>query len=362
MSTANNNLNKTETEEKEIDLLEIGLKLWNKRKLLLMSAFIGILVGIIIAFSIPKEYTTTVIMAPEAPSKRVSRAKIGNILETHAQQDILEDAISPQLYPDIVNSSPFLLGLLDTRIKSVNTTLYNYLKDHQKSVWWNYIISIPSKLLNIFPSHGQINTVNQDSNTDEIIILSNEKAAILGNLRNRIHVSVDKKSGIITLTTTMQSPEVSAYIARIVTISLQDYIIDYRTQKARQDLIFMEKQYEEAKANYCDIQKKNALYLDKNMSVVSSLYLITREQNQNEMELAYEVYNQMAKQLEIAKMNVQDITPAYTVIQPAEMPLAPAKPNKRLIVVGSIFLSTLVTCGWILVKELFAPVRRISVT
>ena len=52
-------------EEQEIDLIELAQKLWKERKFLLKGCGIAVVVGLIVAFSIPKEYTTTVKLAPE---------------------------------------------------------------------------------------------------------------------------------------------------------------------------------------------------------------------------------------------------------------------------------------------------------
>ena len=44
-------------EEQEIDLIELAQKLWKERKFLLKGCGIAVVVGLIVAFSIPKEYT-----------------------------------------------------------------------------------------------------------------------------------------------------------------------------------------------------------------------------------------------------------------------------------------------------------------
>ena len=62
-----------------------------------------------------------------------------------------EDALSPELYPDIVSSTPFLIELFDVKVKDqkakVDTTLYAYLKEEQRSPWWSAIFSAPFKVL-----------------------------------------------------------------------------------------------------------------------------------------------------------------------------------------------------------------------
>ncbi len=53
-------------EEKEIDLLELASTLWKQKKKLIKWSLCGALVGLVVAFSIPKEYTTSVKLVPES--------------------------------------------------------------------------------------------------------------------------------------------------------------------------------------------------------------------------------------------------------------------------------------------------------
>ena len=52
-------------QEEEIDLLELALKVWAERKWILKCCGYAVIVGLVIAFSIPKEYTATATIAPE---------------------------------------------------------------------------------------------------------------------------------------------------------------------------------------------------------------------------------------------------------------------------------------------------------
>lgn len=50
------------TEDKEVDLLALANKIWVNKKFIIKCCIVGVLIGIVIAFSIPKEYTTTVVL------------------------------------------------------------------------------------------------------------------------------------------------------------------------------------------------------------------------------------------------------------------------------------------------------------
>ena len=163
----------------------------------------------------------------------------------------------------------------------------------------------------------------------------------------------DKKTGVTTLTVTMQDPLISAALTDTVMHCLQNYITDYRTNKARHDLAFTEKLFNEAQENYYEAQQKYARFMDGNQNIIMQSFRTEQERLQNEMNLAYGVFTQVSQQLQLAKAKVQEITPVYTVVQPATVPLRPAKPNKIMILIGFVFLAGVGSIGWILfVKDL----------
>ena len=191
--------------------------------------------------------------------------------------------------------------------------------------------------------------------------LTVDETRVAEALSKRILVTIDKKTGVTTLEVTMQDPLISASLTDTVMHCLQNYITDYRTNKARHDLAFTEKLYKEAKADYEEAQKKYATFADANQNIILLSYRAEQERLKNEMELAYTVYTQVSGQLQMARAKVQEITPVYTVVQPATVPLRAAKPNKIMILIGFVFLAGVGCVGWILfVKDLFKEWRKAS--
>lgn len=362
----NNDIKTTpNVEEQEIDLIELARKVWAGRKLILKACGIALLVGLIVAFSIPKEYATSVKLAPETTSRSVTgtAGALAAMAGIHLGGAGAEDALSPELYPDIINSTPFLTDLFDIKVKDqkgkIDTTLYAYLNDYQKAPWWGVVVSAPFKALGWTISLFKDTPEEQGDAKLNSFKLTQKEADIAAALTSRISVSVDKKTGVTTLAVTMQDPLISASLTDTVMRCLQSYITNYRTNKARYDLSFTEKLYKEAEQKYYDAQQKYARYSDGNKDVVLQSYRIEQERLMNEMNLAYTVYNQLAQQLQMSKAKVQEITPVYTVVQPATVPLKPAKPNKIMILIGFIFLAGVGSVGWILfVKDLLKGWRK----
>lgn len=349
-------------EEQEIDLIELALKVWKGRKLIFKTCGIAAVVGLIVAFSLPKEYSTSVTLAPESTRRSSnSMGALAAIAGINLSSSGSSDALYPDLYPDIVSSTPFLVNLFDMKVQDqegkVDTTLYAYLKDYQRVPWWSSVTSLPFKIvgwgLSIFKKEEQPQET-EEGNESTLLRLTPEESGIAGALSGRIAVTVDKKTGVTSLTVTMQDPLISASLTDTVMHCLQNYITDYRTNKARQDLAFTEKLYEEAKAGYEEAQQKYARFADANQNIILLSYRAEQERLQNEVNLAFQIYTQVSQQLQMAKAKVQEITPVYTVVQPATVPLRPSKPSKMLVLIGFVFLAGVGSIGWILfLKELW---------
>lgn len=346
-------------EEQEIDLIELAQKVWAGRKLVFKACGIAALVGLVVAFSVPREYSTSVTLAPESGGRSGggSMGALAAMAGINLGSSSGEDALSPDLYPDIVGSTPFLIDLFDVKVKDqkgkIDTTLYTYLKDHQRAPWWSAVMSAPFKALGWTLSLFKDKPEDEGDGELDPFCLTRDEAAIAGALSKRISISADKKTGVTTLSVMMQDPLISASLTDTVMHCLQNYITDYRTNKARHDLAFTEKLYGEAKASYESAQKKYANFVDANQNIIMLSYRAEQERLQNEMNLAYQVYTQVSQQLQMARAKVQEITPVYTVVQPATVPLRPTKPNKIMILIGFIFLAGVGSVGWILfVKDL----------
>lgn len=352
-------------EEQEIDLMEMALKVWAERKWIIKMCGIAAVVGIIVAFSIPREYATTVTLAPESTGKTGTggMGALASMVGINLSASNGGDALSPELYPDIVSSIPFMIDLFDVRVvdqkSRIDTTLYGYMLDYQRSPWWGAIMSAPFtalswtlSLLKSEEEEGAEHTVNS-------FRLTQKETAIVKALSNRIAVSVDKKSGVTTLSVTMQDPLISASVTDTVMRNLQHFITDYRTTKARHDLAFAEKLYRESKDNYEKAQAKYAAFVDGNKNIVQLSFRVEQERLQNEVNLAYQNYSQMSQQLQMAKAKVQEITPVYTVVQPASVPLRPVKPRKVMVLFGFVFMAFAGCAGWILYgRDMYANLMK----
>lgn len=357
-----------EEEYDEIDIMELLRKLFKDWKLILKWCGIAAVAGLVIAFSIPKEYTVDAKMAPEMTSKSGSGSlsSLASLAGINLSSMSTVDAVYPDLYPDIVSSTPFVVELFPVQVtfkdkkESVTTDLYTYLKDYTRGPWWGKVTSAPFKLLGWFMGlfREKVEPVEGYAALDSRE-LTQEQEDIAKAIRGSIALSVDKKTSVMSMTVTAQDPQVATKICEEVITRLQTYVTSYRTEKSRKDLEYYETLYEESKEAYFASQQRYASYMDRNQGVVLQRVRTEQERLQNEMNLNYQLYNACAQQLQTAKAKVQQETPVFTVINPPQVPLKRSKPSKVKILLASIFLGGMAAAVWILWgRDFFANLKK----
>ncbi|MDE7304956.1 MAG: chain-length determining protein [Alistipes sp.] len=353
--------------EEQIDLMELVRKVWAERRMVLRWCGYAVIFALAVAFSIPKEYTVETTLAPETSDGKNSLSGLGSLASLAGinvgNLGSSSDAVYPELYPDIVASVPFLVELFDVQVVAhdgdLQTDIYDYVDNHLRKPWWQAVLRVPFRALKgIRALFGD----KPDNGTQvDPFRLTKDQFEVFRALDRRIDVSVDKKTSLVTLSVTMQDPVVAAMLADTVMYNLQKYITEYRTNKARNDLKFTQQLFDEAKQSYYEAQQQYARYVDANQNIVLRSVRTEQERLENEAELAYNVYNQVAQQLQLSKAKVQESTPVYVIVQPATVPLKPSAPSKALILVGCVFLAGVAAMCWILFgRDFYGKCRNCS--
>ena len=188
--------------------------------------------------------------------------------------------------------------------------------------------------------------------------LTKEQEGICGAIRNAISCMIDKKTSVITISVTDYDAQIAAVLADTLQHRLQDYIIDYRTKKARIDLDYYEKLYRESKSAYNKAQRTYAAYADANQDAQLQAFIAKRDELENEMQIKFNVYSQMVTQVQNAQAKVQEKTPAFTIIQSATIPNRASSTPRSIVVLGFIFLGFFANAIWILYLKPFINNRK----
>lgn len=341
---------------KNVDILWLVRKIKSDRRRLVRNCFIGGVVAVVIAFSIPRSYECEVVLAPEM-AKNSSLGTLTSFASLAGMNvggmGMGNDAIYPQLYPQIVGSTVFMADLYGMTVKSgdgeINTTLFKYISTEQRKPWWGYIISLPLKLKTML-TPKRVGVAVPD--TVSYYSYSETQTNVINKLRKMIICSVDVGNDVVTISVTMQDAVIAAQVADRVARQLQDYVTRYRTSKAEKDYKYSVQLYDEAKADYDKKQRAYAAYADRHaLGTITHSASIEEERLRDEADLAYSIYNQMAQNKELSRAKVQERTPVFSVMQPAVVPPLPSAPRRMFILVSVLFLTFFGHICWLLVEK-----------
>lgn len=295
----------------------------------------------------PRYYSCEVTLAPETGGD-VAGGSLASIASNFGFNlgGNGNDAIYPTLYPDLMESNEFIVGLMNIQVqteeKDVNTDYYTYLCKHQKKNWLTSpVTDAIKKIKGLFVEKKK---GASDSAKDlNPFLLSEFDFTLMEKVKSKISCSVDKKTDVITISVKDQDRIICATMADSVRQHLQDYITEYRTKKARLDAAHYCELAANAKVEYEHALSKYSEYCDANRDVILQAYISERDKLENEMQMTYNAYNAMMTQYMATKTKVQERTPAFSVLTCATVPIKPTGPKRMLFVACMLILSTLIT-------------------
>jgi len=273
--------------------------------------------------------------------------------------------IPPTLYPQIISSIPYKLDLLDEAIEVSDSeiSLGEYLGDDSGSsvlgTVKKYTIGLPGTILSALRGSSSEGVSKEQG---EIYQISEDDRKLFESLNTKLILSLNEKEGFVTLEFSDEDKFVAAQVAERAKELLQERIIAFKNQSARELLDFTTKQYQENKTSYEALQDSIAIFKDQNLNISSSLYQNRLDRLERELNIASSVVEQLASQVEQAKLQVNKDTPVFTIIEPVTVPFERSAPKRSLIVVIWTFLGVVLSTGFVLVKdpakEIIASIRE----
>ena len=341
------------TEEKgikQIDLVEIIRILWNDRRKVGTYAFVAGVIGVALAFGTPKIYKSTVVLAPEESGGGFSGSlsSLASMVGMNMKIGQTGDALYPEIYPDLMESTDFIVGLFPVTVTKDKTgeqfTYMDYIQNHQRLAIYEYpfawLTQLKDKLLEDDepgPAH-----------TTDPFRLTKKEFNVAKAIGGKVTCSVDKKTNVITIVVEDQDPLIAATVADSIQVHLQHAITDYRTKKARVDQVYMEKLFDEAREQYAKARHEYAAFSDAHQEMVLQKYRQKEEELENELQLKYSIYQQVVEQLQLAKAKVQERTPAFTIVQGATVPVKHSSRPKIVTLIIWMILGFLLRAGILL--------------
>lgn len=342
----------------EIDLIALLKAVFRARRFVLRTTALFAVVGVVVALISPITYTASSTFMPQLSEGR-SSSSLGGLaslagINLSAVMGGQPQEISPSLYPQITQSIPYRLALLEAAVGTNQISLRDYIQEQDGgmsaiAVLKKYTIGLPGLL---FANN------NTDSPPKENIPfqMSEEDRSLFEFLDQTLSVEVDEKEGLVDLRVELADRVVAAQVAQAATDLLQHKIIAFKSQSARNNLDFIERQFDTKREEFEKIQDSIAIFKDQNLNITSTLYQNQLTRLESQFSVTSSVFQELSGQVEQAKIQVNKDTPIFTIIEPVSVPLDRSKPKRSLIVVIWTFLGGVLAIGWSLVQ---APAKEI---
>ena len=343
-------------DEISINFGEIYGALKKYKILIAATAFIFAILGAVYSLAMNSEYEASVRLVSETPEggRSVGGGSLGGLSSLASLAGINlggmtggTDAIQPTMYPNIVQSIPFLQELTNAKIYNPKIKKWQLIKDYLQEKTANAPLQLFSKEEDLTKQFDKDlkNVIIPLNNGEKIDIINIDKkeAGLLKKLKSYILVEIDKKTSLIEIKCTLPDPIIAANLASLVQNQLTRYVINYRTEKVKKDLAFLTLRQAESRKRYDQALFTYSNYKDQNRN--KFLYVAKTEEKklQYEVDLAFNLYSSLTSQMSESQIRVQKETPIFKVLEPAQVPLSRSSPKRSLITIGAMFIGIFVS-------------------
>jgi hypothetical protein len=354
------------TEEQLVDLSEMLRMLWEGRVKIIQVSALFMVLGILYTLSTPTEYSVNVKVVPEIQLPNANLGRIGGLAAQFGFGGSMGsgsvDFLPTQMYPEILKSTDFLGEIIK---KSVyfdslqdSITYQEYFIDHQESnTLLKYSLGLPRVMIQaIRTAPDTLKTNHQQHNNFETY--SPTEIAAMNRLMGSIELIRMEDTGVFNIRVTTHHPEVSFQLSRVIYGELSRYLTQYKTEKARKNLEFIQERLIDAYIEFERTQARMAQLIDQNKGALTESARMLQQTLQSEYNVKFNVYNSLTDQSEQAKIKVQEETPVLTIIQPPLYPFKKSAPNHFIIVFVSTFLGLFGAVAFQIMSPIVSRIRQ----
>lgn len=372
---SDNRLNSKESpnnDGSEIDFLELAKKIWIWRVVVVRFVTVGIILGLFFAIFSPKEYKSESKLMPEYSSNTQSGAsslleQYGGLLGISSDTyNSSSNAIRVDLYPAIVSSLDFQIKLAETKfyIPSYDTTvsLITYFNAVKKPGLFDFIqgytIGLPGKILGLFRSTSNEAITNEAiSDSSKFLTLSKAEFEVIRFLQSKVRADLDEESGIVTVSAVLDDPILASLVTEHTINELTKYLTEYRTQKIKIDLEYIEDQLRKSKNRFEEAQEELAAFREQYQGTLSIRNQTEQQRLNSEYQLAFNLYNSFSQKYEESRLKLQEETPLFKVLEPVTVPIDDEASGAKTLIVFFL-ISGILSIGWILFQPFLQNIRN----
>ena len=314
----------------EIDLLELFAILWKSKKRIITIILLFTIVGVIYALLVTPWYEATVKIMPSSDS--------GNNLSQYSSIaamvgiNLSSSEDKQAFYPDIIKSNFVLDRVLEHKFITETfiqpVTLFEFWEtdvDSSEKGWKHKLYEQSKKSLR----------------------------------ETYINSSINRKTKLLTLKVIVpKDPVLAADLANFIVDQLDYFNKNLRKYKATDQRKFIEKSIDEAMNKLSSAQNRLMNFEEKNKGIMSPQTKLELDRLKTEVDVQKNVYIELKKQLELAKIEEIKETETLNILDSATIPVEKIKPKRRVIIIVFFLLSFFFSNFYIIINNVWKVKRE----
>jgi capsule polysaccharide export protein KpsE/RkpR len=294
-----------------ISIKEVLLFLWHNRILILGITVVVMIVSILVALFSPSVYQSTSKLVSKTPGNQTSGSMAQLAALAGVNVGVSSGTLDPSEYlPEVIKNYAFMQKLLKKKWLFNNDSLY----------------------------FCQIFKMKPDTNVEDWQKKFDKKQSDEIREGNFIRLSKDFKTGLLTLTTQFPTPQL-AYDVNIYCLDLIDkYILNSMKSQAKDKKSFIEQRLNDVKKDLADCENRLVGFKERNVNIIAPKVFLEEQRILRQIEFNQQVYIELQKQYELARIQELNDQPLIEVIAQPEPPIVRTKPKRKLILIfGTLF-------------------------
>jgi hypothetical protein len=342
-------------EDKEISVLDLLKSIWSGRIFILKGAILFLLIGIVVAFTTPREWraSTKIIINSSSSGSSVnnslsSLAGLAGISIPNQQSS----KVNPLLLEHIVNEDSFIEILMRQNFyyeeigDSISFEDYCYIYMGRSLL--QKVKSLPGSIVGLV--RGEKSETPRKVTNDSYLFISSDKEKLYDGIKSRITVVPDVQSGITQVSVLMQDPFMSAQTTEFTRNYIEAYMIELITREDRSLLVFVKGQLDEKRSVFLTAQNKLSTFRDENIRLVTNASRAEEQRIQNEYDVAYQLYLSMEKAYADVQIQLEKKLPLFQDLSKITVPTEVVKPKKMVMLFGFLIVGALVASLFLIIK------------
>lgn len=347
-------------QEDSLDIMAIVKRLWSKLVLIARVTLIFMALGLLAALFSQKVFTASTTFVPQTQkSSSSSVSSLAALAGINLNQMGGGNTLSPLIYPQLFENIEFQLELINTPIKFEDwdervsllekATNPKYRKFNLITVLKKYTIGLPGVILgSILPKPEPAFVPAGEGGKKMISLNEAEYRCVKSAFENILSLELNEKKGYVTISASAGEPLAAAELAQAAYDLMQKYVVNFKIQKAQEQLTYINSTLEEARIDFEKKQMAYAKYQDANRLTSSQVASIEGQKLLTDYTLANTIYTQLMQQQVQTDLQMQEDTPLLSQVKPVSVPFKRSKPSRSKILLGYTFFGFILGCGLVL--------------